>query len=194
MKNWKNIGPVFVKAYNGSSKEFNSLKEAVQYLGEYNITKMIHGRLAFWSSYIWYGLEKKSKPESYKTFDYAKRAYDRFERGDPFVIYDELGFIIPVWRIHEEWDANKVERKYYRSWFGGRYSRHRSNQIKHRSLIRDWNILDNDEDLTDKMIYSLKNGKKPREIINYVMTWDYLESRKTYEKNWKTQRKTQYKT
>ncbi len=92
MQNWKKINQVKVvfsemqrvwfkgKYHEYKEVDFTSLYDAVCWLGWGTISNLKYGRLP-----LWYGL---SLP--FKLYE-----------GDNFVIKDECGLIIPVWKIKE---------------------------------------------------------------------------------------------
>lgn len=89
MKNWNNVGPVTVVTNYGNIKYVvDNLFDAVCNIGPYEINRVNNSGIVcttkFW---LIYG------------------------RTDLYVIYDELGLLIPRWKILEVW--NSVERNSY---------------------------------------------------------------------------------
>lgn len=188
-KSWKVIGPVTVKAYNGASYHYDNIIEAVKGLGEWNISKLKHGYLGYLSDWYSYRYNR----DFYKTWTYAICSHDPAARGDSFILIDELGFTVPVWKVKEVWaSVVKPEAKVYSTiWRGRKWNRQhlkckRTFRLHHNWSVEDW------EDLGEREAHRLSNRGKPSQETA-PSQWDDCELRCPREKNWKAYRRTQYK-
>ena len=187
-KSWKVIGPITVKAHNGSSYRYDNIIEAVKGLGDWNISRLEYGRLGYWSE--WY--TRRYNSDFYKTWNYAIRFHDAAYRGDAFILIDELGFTVPVWKVKEVWASVKPEAKVYSTiWRGSKWNRQKGKHKRTFRLHHNWSVEDW-EDLGEREVHRLTNRGKPTQQ-NAPSQWDYCELRGGREKNWKAYRRTQYK-
>jgi hypothetical protein len=81
-KNWSRVGPVTVKDYLGHTYNFGTLDEAVRHVGKFRIENLKRGKLGF---------------PTKSPFNLFKQWVD----GDSHIFLDELGLIIPIWRVQE---------------------------------------------------------------------------------------------
>lgn len=187
-KNWKLIGEILVKASNGSSYRYASLTEAVKHIGGWNIQRLEHGRLGYWSD--WY--YSCYNYDYAKTFTYAIRSHNGIAHGDAFVFIDELGFTIPVWKVKEVYASTKKADKVYstlhrgRKWNRQHIKCKRTFRHHHNWSVEEW------EDLSHSEAHRLANRGKPTQE-NAPSQWDDCELRGQRIRNWKAYRRTQYK-
>jgi hypothetical protein len=151
--NWSKIGRVTVKDYRGNVTEFASLADAVRSVNRYaecgSIERLRYGRLAWGilSCPTW---------------------------GDSHIFLDELGLIIPVWRVQEAYRLLPNRYLPARRFYGwkrstGHYYRH------------------------PKTTQELREGPTRARRNGLPSSWDDLRIMARENRNWKQFRKTQWK-
>ena len=193
-KTWKVIGPVTVKAANGASRSFDNLALAVKAVGEFNISRLVHGRLGYWSD--WYVARYSWRQRDYhKSWSYAIHSRDGVAgAGDAFVFTDELGMTIPVWKVKETFEQVKDPPKVWSTIrMGYKWNRQKGKNKRTFGYHRDWSVEDWEEDgLSDTQVSRLANRGRPTHETAPFM-WDECHLRGQRIKNWKVYRRTQYK-
>lgn len=105
MKDWTKIGQVTVQSTNGNDCHFETLDDAVRYVGGKNIEGLSYGHLGqFHSIYIQDHVNRRIGLPT-------KGGWLSF--GDSFVFIDvDSGMIIPVWKVKETY-SNLPNIHYY---------------------------------------------------------------------------------
>jgi hypothetical protein len=191
-KDWRNIGAVTACDWTNRRHQFNSLEEAVRHFDRY-IPDLKKGHLGF---------------------EQLDRYYRRiFIGGDSHVFYDELGLLIPVWKVQEAyrnlpWATKNRWSHWYYSRFasydpdkhyrngtvpGTRRRRwHRgssSPRLRTQPEIRENDFVNNyDEDCAELHIKS--RGRRARRII--PNQWDD-KCRSRRGNGWKEYRNNQWR-
>jgi hypothetical protein len=158
MPNWRKIGPVTVRSYTGKVTVHNNLPDAVSSVHHRYIEGLRYGKL---------GWEKK--PYCFRDKPWTG--------GDSHVFYDEMGLVIPVWRVQEAYRHLPREAPYRHRFRGfkrtaGHYHRHPRTQQERRE--------------------NAEYGRGRR--LNTPTSWDDLHIAARENRNWKQFRSTQYKT
>ena len=207
MQNWKNIGPVTVRSFNGNVREFDCLEEAVAHFTPTIIDRLKGNPLAGWDT----SYRKDKNDFSYaSSWDASKWGWIVPDyNGDSHTFHDDLGMRIPVWKIKEvssmidrsvskytrfrrhvdeERDFRRVPVPgigHYKHWRGTWY-RIPSHLPQLRSQA-SFDTLFEDSDLDVPERFKAKVKKKGE-----VMTgWDDIPKDRT--RSWKAFRRTQHK-
>jgi hypothetical protein len=150
-RDWRKIGPVTVRSYTGKVTTHKTLQDAV-YFYRYQVESLKWGKLTSTDNYWW-------------------------ENGDSHIFYDEMGLVIPVWRVQEAFRHLPKEPRWVPRFRGfkrtaGHYHRHPRTQQEHRE--------------------NAEYGRGRR--LNTPTSWHDLHVAARENRNWKQFRSTQYKT
>ena len=195
-KDWRRIGAVTVKDNQDRINYFNTLAEAVVFVGWINVQKLKRGILG----YRWINPIFRSSSGSF------------YDGGDSHIFIDEYGQIIPPWRVKEEADnvPNVIapDFRYY-----GNYNRYRGykpeRHFRNGSVPgiggggkRRWSMwryfrttaekraniaLDCDEDARE---YGIKSRGRRRHLPS---VWDDVNRSDWNAKSWKKHRQVQWR-
>lgn len=191
MKNWKHIDEVTVIDFNRNKKKYPSLKAAVLDSREYVIKNLKHGRLGYAS--IWWTTSHNNSSRFYDGqrghYNWkTSESYDYWCGGDPVIFVDELGMIIPPWKVQEVYNnlENVITNK-WRVW--GRRGRF-SNYYRYPKTLQEIreNIYFEEDEYTKH--YNIKFRRRR----SYIPTaWDDRARKDIRDRSWKKHRKHQWK-
>ena len=161
-KNWRKIGPVTVKDYGGHVNTYNSLSEAVRRVGKIHIEGLKYGWPGFKTRFSTY---EKNEQGWYWTKDWIC--------GDSHVFLDEIGLIIPPWRVQEayrnlpnvwgprnRWAYRRGSKRFDSS--GHYFRRPRTQQERREDGHRDLPTSYDDLPIAARRNYSWKQFRKTR--------------------------------
>lgn len=192
-KYWRNIGRVTVHAYNNSKGEFNTLADAVRWLGEKRVNQITDGRLgSFWVS--------DSRPDyshikgDFKKALWANSGWVHISSVTDYIIHDENDLRIPAWRIKEEWKNLpwKIDPRFHR-WHNFGYKRNYHRRFRPFTFGNLKTLEAAQIDLEELEDYHIT--VKVHHHSGCFDNWDEEYGRSCYRvKSWKRHRRTQYKT
>jgi hypothetical protein len=190
-KNWSHIGEVTLRHRDGRRWKYPSLKAAIQD-----------------NTRGWQKWGDRAEVYVFCTVD-GVVTKTRIESGDTYTVVDEIGMIIPVWRIAEEGSKlglsrNRICIRWYRRPYaaGYRSERHfrrgpvpgtrrwsfrKGHGPRTTQEIRENEALDYDEDALNYGI-RVRDGRR---YPNIPDSWDEYEGRR--ENGWKAHRRTQWR-
>lgn len=202
MQNWRTIGPVQVKTLRGDVHEYLDLGAAIR-AHYHDVQHMRYGRLRVLRSMR---LDRPYPPRPDDPWTYAYRA------GDELELRDELGMLIPLWRIQEAY-AQINEPPRWRRGFNLRnicywsrdwtftyrsgpvpYTRKRRRRKYFRDIrttqeLRENHGLDHEEDMR---WYGIR-ARGARRGSTLPDSYEDIHFGYDRAKNWKRYRRTQYR-
>ncbi len=195
-KDWSRIGPVTVHNITGWVKPFTCLDDAVRAIGRGNIDRLKYGRLGLCADPFWGYRHNKQDDAPQRDCSWIAAC-----KGDAYVVRDELGLIVPVWRIKQAAEDLLDPAGFWRRRYQPHVFRegpvpntrcHRGGYGYHRTIAttveRRANIALMD-DLEARELGLTVRGRRR----NIPTSWDD-QAPTRYSHGWKRHRRTQYKT
>jgi hypothetical protein len=181
MSNWNTLGAVTLKGPNVNTKTFDSIEAFVAsyHYNYYPLTDNITKINSIWKT-------KEARLAYYDRYGVNSTLRDFYNFDNICYLTDELGLIVPLWRIQEAVDARPVKSpRRWKSW-----RRHSNwNGRRHPGTLNELRAeagFERDEDIRG---FKVKSRRR-----HLVTAWDDQYRADHRDRSWKTNRKTQYKT
>lgn len=175
MQSWKNLGEVTIAYSNGKTWAFRSLEDACRYIGLHSIR------------HLEFGFLRKNYED---IITRCRLSLSLLGTGDPYVFIDEMGLVIPVWKVKEvaRQVCGRIPRRHYRHRVGVRSDR----LPRWRAVYRKPSFIgERKSDCCDMLVeYDIAVTRKRIYICPYD-SYGYRSDRKV--RSWKKNRSHQWK-